>query len=108
MLVKDVEDDTKTKNFHLHINSKNMNTKKMGLLLNRPGDLAIEDVDKAEVTTAFFASVFTNQVFPTSVFREQTQGRNLPHLQVRTESGFTWEHLTCKSPWNPMGCTQQC
>lgn len=91
MFVKDSEDDKKTKNFHLHINSKKMNKNKMDLLLNSPGDLVIEKADKTEVTTAFFASVFTNQVFP----REKIQGRNPPHLQVRTESGFTWEHLTC-------------
>lgn len=95
MFVKDSEDDKKTKNFHLHINSKKINKNKMDLLLNSPGDLVIEKADKTEVTTAFFASVFTNQVFPTFVFREKIQGRNQPHLQVRTESGFTWEYSTC-------------
>lgn len=42
MFVKDSEDDKRTKNFHLHINSKKMNKNKMDLLLNSPGDLVIE------------------------------------------------------------------
>lgn len=75
MPVGDIKDNMK--NFKHPINSKMLNKKYIGLLLNGAGDLATADVDKAEVPNAFFASVFTSQVSLSSVFSERVQGGDL-------------------------------
>lgn len=52
MPVKDIKDNMK--NFSHPINSKMLNRKNVGLLLNGASDLVTADVDKAEVPNSFF------------------------------------------------------
>ncbi|KAK4810509.1 hypothetical protein QYF61_004289 [Mycteria americana] len=61
-LVRDVKGDKK--GFCGFIISKRKTRENVGLLLNGAGDLVTQDMEKAEVLSAFFASVFTVLVRP--------------------------------------------
>jgi len=58
LLVKDIKDNIK--NFSQPTNSKMLNKKNSGALLNGDSDPVTADVGKAEVPNTFFASFFTN------------------------------------------------
>lgn len=55
--MRDIKDNKE--GFNKCISSKRKTREYVGLLLNVPGDLETKDVEKAEVLSAFFTSVFT-------------------------------------------------
>jgi len=56
---KDVKDNKK--DFFQHIGNKRKTQENVGPLLNKMGDLVSQDMEKAEVLNAFFASIFTSK-----------------------------------------------
>ncbi|CAM5174769.1 unnamed protein product [Natator depressus] len=59
-LARDVKSNKK--GFFRHVSNKKKVKESVGPLLNEGGNLVTEDVEKANVLNAFFASVFTNKV----------------------------------------------
>ncbi|CAM4713200.1 unnamed protein product [Lepidochelys kempii] len=59
-LARDVKSNKK--GFFRYVNNKKKVKESVGPLLNEGGNLVTEDVEKANVLNAFFASVFTNKV----------------------------------------------
>ncbi|CAM4670924.1 unnamed protein product [Lepidochelys kempii] len=59
-LVRDVKSNKKS--FFRYVGNKKKAKESVGPLLNEGGNLVTEDVEKANVLNAFFASVFTNKV----------------------------------------------
>uniref|UniRef100_K7F1Q8 Reverse transcriptase domain-containing protein n=1 Tax=Pelodiscus sinensis TaxID=13735 RepID=K7F1Q8_PELSI len=59
-LAKDVKDNKK--GFYRHVNKKKVIREGVQSLMDEGGNLVTEDVGKAEVLNAFFASVFTDKV----------------------------------------------
>jgi len=58
-LARDVK--AKQKSFYRYIGDKGNSRENVGPLWNQKGDLAIDDIEKAEVLNYFFASVFTSK-----------------------------------------------
>lgn len=69
------------KNFYCDISNKSPNKESVVLLLSGMGGLVTAYTDKAEATSALFASVFTNKVSLASVLSEKAQGE-LPAADV--------------------------
>ncbi|CAM5119753.1 unnamed protein product [Natator depressus] len=72
-LARDVKSNKK--GFFKYVSSKKKVKESVGPLLNGVGNLVTEDVEKANVLNAFFASVFTNKVsFQTTALGSTTWG----------------------------------
>jgi len=61
-LVRDVKNNKKS--FFKYISSKQKTRNNVGLLQNKVGALVMEDAEKAELLSAFFASVFSANTGP--------------------------------------------
>jgi len=65
--------------FYCYINSKRLNKKNMGQLLNGEDDLVTTETGKAEVLNVVFAFVFHQQGLPGSVLTDRVQeGKGQP------------------------------
>ncbi|KAK4832124.1 hypothetical protein QYF61_020801 [Mycteria americana] len=58
-LLEDIKDDKK--GFHKYIHNKRKTRENVGPSVNGMGDLVMQDMEKAELLNAFFASVFTSK-----------------------------------------------
>ncbi|GAB0203411.1 hypothetical protein GRJ2_002806700 [Grus japonensis] len=76
-LARDVKDNKKS--FYRYVSEKRRTRENVGPLWNETGDLVTQDMEKAEVVSDFFASVFT--------------GKSLSHTaQVAEGKGRDWEN----------------
>ncbi|CAM4491188.1 unnamed protein product [Caretta caretta] len=79
------------KGFFRYVSNKKKVKESMGPLLNEGGNLVTEDVEKANVLNAFFASVFTNKVSSqTAALGNTTWGRG---DQPSVEKEVVWVYL---------------
>ena len=62
------------KSFYYHKSNRRINNDKVGLLLNRAGNLVTEDKKEAWIVNAFFASFFTGQTSLQQPFRNMWEG----------------------------------
>ncbi|XP_074790632.1 lysine-specific histone demethylase 1A isoform X3 [Natator depressus] len=82
-LARDVKSNKK--GFFRYVNNKKKVKESVGPLLNEGGNLVTEDVEKANVLNAFFASVSTNKVSPQSTAPGSTAwgGGDQPSVEKR-------------------------
>ncbi|KFV02207.1 hypothetical protein N340_13570, partial [Tauraco erythrolophus] len=70
-LVRDIKGNKK--NFYRYVSDKKRSRENVGPLRKETGDLATQDMEKAEVLNDFFASVFTGK--SSSVMAQVTEGK---------------------------------
>ena len=91
-LARDVKDNKK--GFCKYIGDKRKTRENVGPLLNEAGDLVTQDMEKAEVLNAFFASVFTSKTGLQESLAPETRGKGCSKEDVflgwkRIRSGNT-------------------
>lgn len=72
-LARNVRDSKKV--FYKFINSKRKTTENVGLLLNAAREPMTNDLEKAEVLSAFFASIFTRKTVLRESQAPETRGK---------------------------------
>ncbi|GAB0203364.1 mitochondrial enolase superfamily member 1 [Grus japonensis] len=79
-LARDVKDNKKS--FYRYVSDKRRTRENVGPLRNETGDLVTQDMEKAEVLNAFFASVFTGKCL--SHTAQITEGRDWENAEPPT------------------------
>ncbi|CAM5177833.1 unnamed protein product [Eretmochelys imbricata] len=98
-LARDVKSNKK--GFFRYVSNKKKVKESVGPLLNEGGNLVTEDVEKAKVLNAFFASVFTNKVSSqTAALGSTAWGRG---DQPSVEKQVVWDYLEKLDAHKSMG-----
>ncbi|CAM5085571.1 unnamed protein product [Natator depressus] len=98
-LARDVKSNKK--GFFRYVSKKKKVKESVGPLLNEGGNLVTEDVEKANVLNAFFASVFTNKVSSqtTALGSKAWGGGDQPSV----EKEVVWDYLEKLDKYKSMG-----
>ncbi|CAM4356191.1 unnamed protein product [Caretta caretta] len=98
-LARDVKSNKK--GFFRYVSSKKKVKESVGPLLNEGGNLVTEDVEKANVLNAFFASVFTNKVSSQTTALGSTAWGGGDQPSVKKE--VVWDYLEKLDEHKSMG-----
>ncbi|CAM2112063.1 unnamed protein product [Caretta caretta] len=106
-LARDVKSNKK--GFFRYVSNKKKVKESVGPLLNEGGNLVTEDVGKANVLNAFFASVFTNKVSSQTTALGSTAwgGGDQPSVEKEVVWDYL-EKLDSTSPWGRVRCIREC
>jgi len=109
-LARDVKDNKKS--FFNYISSKGKTRENVGPLLNKLGVLVTENAEKAELLSAFFASVFSANAGPQKSqaleVREEACGKgDLALVQEECVRDHI-SNLDSHKSMGPMECTHEC
>ena len=101
-LARDVKDNKK--GFYKYIGNKRKTRENVGPLLNKTRDLVTQDIEQAEVLTAFFVSVFTSKTGLQGSQVPETKGKDWSQKDVPlVEEDQIREYLSNMDIHKPMG-----